>query len=64
LSPEIAGPTYDVLAKSKDGLYPDAHIDAPGIQTVLDLRVENGLLKAPTPAPSRYYDTSYLSRSG
>jgi len=60
LSPEIAGPTYDVLATSKDGLYPDAHIDVPGIQTVLDLRVENGLLKAPTPDPSKYYDASYL----
>ena len=63
LSPEIAGPTYDVLAKSKDGLYPDAGIDVPGIQTVLDLRVENGLLKAPTPDPSKYYDTGYLRRS-
>lgn len=63
LAPEIAGPTYDVLAKSKDGLYPDAHIDVPGIQTVLDLRVENGLLEAPTPDPSKYYDTSYLRRS-
>jgi len=63
LSAEIAGPTYDVLAKSKDGLYPDAHIDVPGIQAVLDLRVENGLLKAPTPDPSKYYDTSYLRRS-
>ena len=63
LAAEIAGPTYDVLAKSKDGLYPDAHIDVPGIQTVLDLRVENGLLEAPTPDPSKYYDTSYLRRS-
>ena len=63
LAPEIAGPTYDVLAKSKDGLYPDAHIDVPGIQTVLDLRVENRLLEAPGPDPLKYYDTSYLSRS-
>jgi ABC-type nitrate/sulfonate/bicarbonate transport system substrate-binding protein len=63
LSPEIAGPTYDVLATSKDGLYPDAGIDVPGVQTVLDLRVENGLLKAPTPDPSKYYDTGYLRRS-
>lgn len=63
LSPEIAGPTYDMLATSKDGLYPEAHIDVPGIQTVLDLRVENGLLKAPTPDPAKYYDTSYLRRS-
>lgn len=63
LSPDIAGPTYDVLATSKDGLYPDAGIDVRGIQTVLDLRVENGLLKAPTPDPSKYYDTGYLRRS-
>ncbi len=60
---EIAAPTYDVLADRSEGLYRDADIDVPGIQTVLDLRVENGLLKAPTPSPSKYYDTSYLRRS-
>lgn len=63
LTAEIAGPTYDVLAKSKDGLYPDAGIDVPGIQTVLDLRVENGLLDRPTPDPAKYYDATYLRRS-
>jgi ABC-type nitrate/sulfonate/bicarbonate transport system substrate-binding protein len=57
---EIAASTYDVLADPREGLYRDADIDVPGIQTVLDLRVENGLLKAPTPAPSKYYDTRYL----
>ncbi len=49
LSREIAAPTYDVLADRSEGLYRDADIDVPGIQTVLDLRVENGLLEAPPP---------------
>ncbi len=60
---EIAAPTYEVLADRSEGLYRDADIDVPGIRTVLDLRVENGLLKAPAPSPSKYYDTSYLRRS-
>jgi ABC-type nitrate/sulfonate/bicarbonate transport system substrate-binding protein len=59
----IASLTYDALADRREGLYRDADIDVPGIQTVLDLRVENGLLQAPTPRPSKYYDTSYLRRS-
>jgi len=59
----IAARTYAALADRREGLYRDADIDVPGIQTVLDLRVENGLLKAPTPSPSKYYDTSYLRRS-
>ena len=59
----IAARTYDALADRREGLYRDADIDVPGIQTVLDLRVENGLLTAPTPSPAKYYDTSYLRRS-
>jgi ABC-type nitrate/sulfonate/bicarbonate transport system substrate-binding protein len=59
----IAARTYDALADRREGLYRDADIDVPGIQTVLDLRVENGLLTAPTPSPAKYYDTRYLRRS-
>ena len=59
----IAARTYAALADRREGLYRDADIDVPGIQTVLDLRVENGLLQAPTPSPAKYYDTRYLRRS-
>ena len=59
----IAARTYATLADRREGLYRDADLDVPGIQTVLDLREENGLLQAPTPPPAKYYDTRYLRRS-
>ena len=59
----IAARTYDALADRREGLYRDADIDVLGVQTVLDLRVENGLLTGPPPRPSKYYDTRYLRRS-
>lgn len=60
---EVAAATFDVLADRREGLYRDADIDVPGIQTVLDLRVENGLLAPPAPNPAKYFDTSFLRRS-
>lgn len=60
LTPELAAPTFDALADPADGLFPEAAIDVPGIEAVLALRVEAGLLKAPPPDPAKYYDASYL----
>ncbi len=57
---ELAEPTFDALADPGDGLFPDAAIDVPGIQAVLALRVEAGLLKAPPPEPAKYCDAGYL----
>lgn len=54
LKPELAEATYAALADRKDGLFRDAHIDEPGIGTVLRLRVEAGLLADPPPDPSKY----------
>jgi NitT/TauT family transport system substrate-binding protein len=56
LKPELAESTYAALADPADGLYPDAHIDVPGIEAVLQLRVEAGLLPSPPPAASKYYE--------
>ena len=55
LKPELAEATYAALADRDDGLFPDARIDVPGIEAVLDLRVEAGLLPSAPPA-SKYYD--------
>ena len=63
LKPELAVPTYDALADPTDGLFPDAALDVAGIQAVLDLRVEAGLLTAPPPAPSKYFDAGYFRRA-
>jgi ABC-type nitrate/sulfonate/bicarbonate transport system substrate-binding protein len=54
LKRELAEATYDALADPRDGLFPDARIDVPGIETVLALRVEAGLLPDPPPPPSKY----------
>ena len=59
LTPQLAEATFDALADPTDGLYPDARIDVPGIETVLALRVEAKLLPNPPPAPSKYYDAHY-----
>ena len=60
LDPAIAGQTFDALANPDDGVFRDARIDVEGLRTVLDLRFEAGLLQAPLPDPSRYYQTQYL----
>ncbi|HEV8108461.1 MAG TPA: ABC transporter substrate-binding protein [Burkholderiales bacterium] len=54
LTQQLAEATFDALADPRDGLFPDAHIDMPGIDTVLALRVEAGLLPDPRPAASKY----------
>ena len=61
LAPALAGDTFAALADPADGLFRDARIDVAGIRTVLDLRIEAGLLAAPHPDPSRYYDERYLA---
>jgi ABC-type nitrate/sulfonate/bicarbonate transport system substrate-binding protein len=56
LKPELAAATFEALANKDDGLFPDAHIDRPGIEAVLALRLEAGLLKPPAPDPAKYCD--------
>ncbi|MEO7404167.1 MAG: ABC transporter substrate-binding protein [Burkholderiales bacterium] len=62
LAPSLAAQTFDAIVDPADGLFPDARIDVPGIQTVLDLRVAAGLLSAPLD-PSKYYDAHFLRAS-
>jgi ABC-type nitrate/sulfonate/bicarbonate transport system substrate-binding protein len=54
LAHELAASTFDALVEPADGLYRDARIDLPGIQTVLELRREAGLLEGPLPDPAKY----------
>jgi ABC-type nitrate/sulfonate/bicarbonate transport system substrate-binding protein len=54
LGPALAASTFDSLADPSDGLFPDARIDLPGIQAVLALRLEAGLLRPPLPDPAKY----------
>ena len=54
LKPELAAATFEALADRQDGLFADAHIDRPGIEAVLALRLDAGLLKPPAPDPAKY----------
>jgi ABC-type nitrate/sulfonate/bicarbonate transport system substrate-binding protein len=64
LEPDIARRTYDLLADSDGGgLFREAAIDPQGIQAVIDMRVEAGLLPSPPPPASKYYDARYLERA-
>ncbi len=64
LDPDIAYRTLDLLTDSDGGgLFREAAIDVRGIQVVIDMRVEAGLLPSPPPPPSKYYDARYLERA-
>jgi ABC-type nitrate/sulfonate/bicarbonate transport system substrate-binding protein len=60
LDAPLASQTFDALADPDDGLFRDARIDTAGIEAVLDLRMDAGLLGAQRPEASRYYDGRYL----
>jgi ABC-type nitrate/sulfonate/bicarbonate transport system substrate-binding protein len=51
--------TLAALLDPKNGLYPNAELNLPGIATVLELRAEMGYLKRPLPSPDKYFDLSY-----
>jgi len=63
LESDIAQRTYDALVDQRGGLFPGAAIDLPGLQTVIDMRVEAGLLPSPPPPATKYCDPRYLERA-
>lgn len=64
LDQDLARRTYDALVQPAGGLFPGAAIDLPGLQVVIDMRVQAGLLPAPPPPATKYADTRYLARAG
>ena len=60
LQTPLAAATFDALAHPTEGLFQDARIDVAGVEAVLALRVQAGLLDA-SPPPSKYYDARYLA---
>ena len=60
LEAPLANRTFEALADPAEGLFRDARIDAAGMETVLALRMDAGLLGAQRPDASRYYDGRYL----
>jgi ABC-type nitrate/sulfonate/bicarbonate transport system substrate-binding protein len=56
---DATGANQETAEEAYDTLIPDAAIDVRGIQTILDLRVALGLMPAPAPPATRFYDTRY-----
>jgi ABC-type nitrate/sulfonate/bicarbonate transport system substrate-binding protein len=51
--------TLDALLDPKDGIYPKAKLNLPGITAALELRAEMGHLARPVPPAEKYVDLSY-----
>lgn len=58
---EASGLTAEAAANAYAGLNPDLPISLRGLQTVIDLRAEQGLLAPPLPAPAAFLDLSFLN---
>ena len=63
LSPDDAATTLRALVDPEDGLSRDAALDLAGVQTVLDLRVQAGLLPPGERPLTRYLDLAYYQRA-
>lgn len=50
--------TLDTLL-GRNGLYPDAALNVPGVTAALELRADMGFIERPVPPESKYIDTSY-----
>lgn len=63
LTPTVARETLTALLDRRNGLYPEAKLNVPGIAAALDLRAEMGFLERPLPPVDKYIDTSYYQRA-
>ena len=55
--------TLDALLDPKDGIYPKAYLNLPGITAALELRAEMGHLASPVPPAEKYIDPSYYQKA-
>lgn len=55
--------TLAALIDERNGLYPEAKLNVPGVRAVLELRANMGFLERPLPAADKYIDTSYYERA-
>lgn len=55
--------TLDALLDPKDGIYPKADLNLPGITAALELRAEMGHLASPVPPAEKYVDPSYYQKA-
>jgi ABC-type nitrate/sulfonate/bicarbonate transport system substrate-binding protein len=55
--------TYELYIEEQKVMPPEVQVDPRGIETVLDLMVEDGDLPSPHPPVSRYVDTSFWEKA-
>ena len=55
--------TLDALLDPDYGLYPEAELNLPGVEAVLELRADMGVLNRPLPPVEKYVDLSYYRKA-
>jgi len=55
--------TWELLYRDLKVMATDSTISTTGLQAVIDLMVENGSFSGPAPAPSKYYDPSFVEEA-
>lgn len=55
--------TLAALLDSRNGLYPAAALNLPGVTAALELRADLGFIERPLPPVDKYIDTSYYDRA-
>jgi len=55
--------TLAALLDPKDGIYPKAKLNLPGITAALELRADMGYLARPVPPAEKYVDLSYYQKA-
>ena len=60
---KAAEETLDGLLDSDYGMYPKAELNLPGLNAVLELRVEMGYIEQSLPPVDKYIDLSYYNRA-
>ena len=63
INPEVASRLLSQEMNPTTGIIPKAAIDIKGLEAVLKLRWEMGLLKTPIPPVEKYYDLTYYNRA-
>jgi ABC-type nitrate/sulfonate/bicarbonate transport system substrate-binding protein len=63
VSDEVAAKRLAQEVNPATGVVPRAAIDVKGIEAVMQLRAEAGLLKMPLPPAEKYYDVTYYNRA-
>jgi ABC-type nitrate/sulfonate/bicarbonate transport system substrate-binding protein len=55
--------TWELLYRDQKVMATDSTISTTGLQAVIDLMAENGSFSGPPPAPSKYYDPSFVDEA-